>query len=169
MKTDNNRNSTLIQIHCCKRIIYLMASKVYFLISQGSQQPPVSALDRRHGSSALYGRWDGETAAAQRVGLALLPTLSFFYAYEYYYTTGVFWGRRIVSKKGQNCLQCILQLGRQKSLKSRKSLIFYFHTVFENHRKSRIQHCEQSELRLHFKKWTKVHYKGQKWSLLASF
>ena len=27
-------------------------------------------------------------------------------------------------------------------------------TVFENHRKSRIQHCERSELRLHFK-WTK--------------
>ena len=29
-------------------------------------------------------------------------------------------------------------------------------TVFENHRKSRIQHCERSELRLHFE-WTKVH------------
>ena len=28
-------------------------------------------------------------------------------------------------------------------------------TVFENHRKSRIQHCERSELRLHFE-WTKV-------------
>ena len=28
-------------------------------------------------------------------------------------------------------------------------------TVFENHRKSLIQHCERSELRLHFK-WTKV-------------
>ena len=32
-------------------------------------------------------------------------------------------------------------------------------TVFENHRKSLIQHCERSELRLHFE-WTKV--KGQK-------
>ena len=28
-------------------------------------------------------------------------------------------------------------------------------TVFENHRNSLIQHCEQSELRLHFE-WTKV-------------
>ena len=30
-----------------------------------------------------------------------------------------------------------------------------FHMVFENHRKSLIQHCERSELRLHFE-WTKV-------------
>ena len=29
-------------------------------------------------------------------------------------------------------------------------------TVFENHRKSLIQHCERRELRLHFE-WTKVH------------
>ena len=29
------------------------------------------------------------------------------------------------------------------------------HTVFENHRKSLIQQCERSELRLHFE-WTKV-------------
>ena len=41
-------------------------------------------------------------------------------------------------------------------------------TMFENHRKSRIQHCERSELRLHFK-WTKVNKKCQKWSILASF
>ena len=34
-------------------------------------------------------------------------------------------------------------------------------TVFENHRKSLIQHCERSELPLHFE-WTK-------WSILASF
>ena len=31
---------------------------------------------------------------------------------------------------------------------------FCRHTVFENHRKSLIQHCERSELRLHFE-WTK--------------
>ena len=31
----------------------------------------------------------------------------------------------------------------------------HYNTVFENHRKSRIQHCERSELRLHFE-WTKV-------------
>ena len=43
-----------------------------------------------------------------------------------------------------------------------------FHTVFENHRKSLIQHCERSHLRLHFE-WTKVDQKCQKWSILASF
>ena len=41
------------------------------------------------------------------------------------------------------------------------------YTVFENHRKSLIQHCEQSELSLHFE-WTKVHRKAKK-SILASF
>ena len=35
---------------------------------------------------------------------------------------------------------------------SPQNLLFY--TVFENHPKCRIQHCEQSELRLHFE-WTK--------------
>ena len=35
------------------------------------------------------------------------------------------------------------------------------YTVFENRRKSRIQHCERSELCLHFK-WTKVHLKMPK-------
>ena len=33
-------------------------------------------------------------------------------------------------------------------------------TVFENHRKSLIQHCERSEQRLHFE-WTKVNEKYQ--------
>ena len=36
----------------------------------------------------------------------------------------------------------------------------YLITVFENHRKSRMQHCERSELYLHFK-WTKVDQKCQ--------
>ena len=40
--------------------------------------------------------------------------------------------------------------------------------MFENHRKSLIQHCERSELRLHFE-WTKVNWKCQKWSILESF
>ena len=39
-------------------------------------------------------------------------------------------------------------------------------TVF--HRKSLIQHCERSELRLHFE-WTKVNKQCQKWSILVSF
>ena len=41
-------------------------------------------------------------------------------------------------------------------------------TVFEKSQKSLIQHCERSELRLHFER-TKVHWKCQKWSILASF
>ena len=36
-----------------------------------------------------------------------------------------------------------------------RSVTFTVSTVFENHRKSLIQHCERSELRLHFE-WTKV-------------
>ena len=41
-------------------------------------------------------------------------------------------------------------------------------TVFENHRKSLIQHCERNELHIHFE-WTKVNLKCQKKSILASF
>ena len=51
---------------------------------------------------------------------------------------------------------------------SKKVPTFIIYTVFENHRKSLIQHCERSELRLHFE-WTKVNWKCQKWSILASF
>ena len=40
--------------------------------------------------------------------------------------------------------------------------------MFENHRKSLIQYCERSELRLHFE-WTKVNWKCQKWSILERF
>ena len=36
--------------------------------------------------------------------------------------------------------------------------------MVENHRKSRIQYCEQSELRLHFE-WTKVNQKCQNSSI----
>ena len=46
-------------------------------------------------------------------------------------------------------------------MKEIKSLIFT--VVFENHRKSLIQHCERSELRIRFE-WTKVHEKcHQNW------
>ena len=41
-------------------------------------------------------------------------------------------------------------------------------TVFENHRKSLIQHCERSGPRLHFE-GTNVNWKCRKWSILASF
>ena len=40
--------------------------------------------------------------------------------------------------------------------------------MLKNHRKSLIQHCERSELPLHFE-WTKVHKKCQKCSILTSF
>ena len=44
-----------------------------------------------------------------------------------------------------------------KTLNVWKALVSWHSvTVFENHRKSLIQHCERSELRLHFE-WTKVH------------
>ena len=42
------------------------------------------------------------------------------------------------------------------------------YTVFENNRKSLIQYCERSELRLHFE-WTKVHKKCQKGSIWRVF
>ena len=45
---------------------------------------------------------------------------------------------------------------------------YTLYTVFENHRKSLIQHCERSELRLHFE-WTKIDLKCQNWIILASF
>ena len=41
------------------------------------------------------------------------------------------------------------------------------HSVWKS-QKSLIQHCERSELRLHFE-WTEVNQKCQKWSNLASF
>ena len=41
-------------------------------------------------------------------------------------------------------------------IQSKVLIISKYITVVENHRKSLIQHCERSELRLHFE-WTKVH------------
>ena len=43
-----------------------------------------------------------------------------------------------------------------------------FRTVFENYRKSRIQYCERSELRLHFESQKFIKY-AKTWSILASF
>ena len=46
--------------------------------------------------------------------------------------------------------------------------IWWRFTVFENRRKSRIQHCEHSEPHLHFE-WTKVHWKyGQFWRVFEN-
>ena len=42
-------------------------------------------------------------------------------------------------------------------------------TVFENHRKSLIQHCERSELYVYILSGQKLIKKCQKWSNLASF
>ena len=57
--------------------------------------------------------------------------------------------------------------GRISHLKSIQNQNIINCTVFENHRKSLIQHCERSELSLYFE-WTKCR-KCQKWHILASF
>ena len=78
---------------------------------------------------------------------------------------------------GYRCVSSCISKGKQKALLlcCRKSLLRYLsmllvtnNTVFENHRKSLIQYCERSELRLHFE-WTKVHEKCQKWSIWRVF
>ena len=64
-----------------------------------------------------------------------------------------------------NALNYLETLRRQndfcdfEKVKRKKEHLF---TVFENHRKSSIQHCERSELRLHFE-WTKVDSKCSFW------
>jgi len=54
---------------------------------------------------------------------------------------------------------------KEKLTRARSIGIF---TLFKNHRKSLIQHCERSELCLHFE-WKKVKWKCQKLSFLANF
>ena len=49
------------------------------------------------------------------------------------------------------------------------SKLFSNNTMFENYRKSLFQHCERSELRLHFEWTKKSSSKCQKWSILARF
>ena len=63
------------------------------------------------------------------------------------YCQNLLWGQKIV-------LWTFRKMVSQRIWHVQK--IAYFYTVFENHRKSLIQHCERSELRLH-------------WSILASF
>ena len=48
-----------------------------------------------------------------------------------------------------------VRLGSEQILHGKNDRLYTVYTVFKNHRKSLIQHCEQSELRLHFE-WTKV-------------
>ena len=52
--------------------------------------------------------------------------------------------------------------------KVRKTEFHYGGTVFENLKKGLIQHCERSELRVHFD-WTKVNQKGQKCFIFDEF
>ena len=97
----------------------------------------------------------------------------------------IFSPRRVSSQQSKDpCLkECLFIVKRFCPLKARlygeshvSSLVFYLLentlmqvcTVLENHRKSLIQHCERNKLGLHFK-WTKVHYKCQKWSILQQF
>ena len=53
---------------------------------------------------------------------------------------------------------------KSKFLQSERTI----YTVFEKSQKSLIQHCERSELRLHFE-WPKVHQKCQNLAILATY
>ena len=63
----------------------------------------------------------------------------------------------IVSSQVENHFknESVTTVATTTSLKSSTNEAKNVSTVFENHRKSLIQHCERSELRLHFE-WTKV-------------
>ena len=73
-------------------------------------------------------------------------------------------------KQFSGCFNDTEEIGHWKFCIQREScvisspLAFYNDTVFE----SRIQHCERSELRLHFEA-IKSYQKCPKWSILASF
>ena len=59
---------------------------------------------------------------------------------------------------------------KEKKYSVQRDNFFHLVTLFENHRKSLIQHCERSELRLHFE-WTKAHknaQKGQFWRVFKT-
>ena len=64
-------------------------------------------------------------------------------------------------------MSVLLELNYCLPAKKEKDILTFV-TVFENLPKSRIQHCERSELRLHFE-WTKVNWNCLKQSVLASF
>ena len=65
-------------------------------------------------------------------------------------------------KKTKKLRKTVLKVNTDMNTFSSKGKYVVLHyqknafTVFEDHRKSLIQHCERSELRLHFE-WTKVH------------
>ena len=64
----------------------------------------------------------------------------------------------VLHSSGNSCIGLLLTSKRAEG-RAKKG---YGHTVFENHRKSLIQHCERSELRLHFE-WTKSLLKSTKY------
>ena len=69
----------------------------------------------------------------------------------------------------KNALKCVNTVTFNYPRAKRELQLFSnSYTVFENHRKSLFQHCERSELRLHFE-WTKVREKCQKWSNFDEF
>ena len=69
----------------------------------------------------------------------------------------------------ESCWQQKIWISKKwKNKRGSRLFVYLICTVFENHRKSLIHHCELSELRLHFE-WTKVDSKCQNWSILASF
>ena len=80
----------------------------------------------------------------------------------------------VITRRIQYMQFIITTLKHSWDKESNKKKVRYYcnvlpeHKVFENHRKSLIQHCERSELHLHFE-WTKVCKKCQKWSILGTF
>ena len=75
----------------------------------------------------------------------------FIFALEIQSNNGQF-GHKGVKLQGISVMRTLTKKSMHSVWKSLKKSHFY--TVFENHWKSLIQHCEQSELRLHFE-WTK--------------
>ena len=78
----------------------------------------------------------------------------------------------IIEHQIKSVLYSLLMISKQKKEKIEPNelgkLTGFGDFNAENYRKSLIQHCERSELRLHFE-WTKVNSKCQKWSILANF
>ena len=100
MKTDNNRNSTLIQIHCCKRILLLNGIKS--LLPYKSRQLATTCICVRQAARFFcslrpMGRRDC-CCLARRLSSSSNARLLLCIRVLLYYYTGVFWG-------AQNCIE----------------------------------------------------------------
>ena len=65
-------------------------------------------------------------------------------------------GAKVIGIMSSFMWRCTITLMLAEAIfEKRRGIFTHQSTVFENHRKSLIQHCERSDLRLHFE-WTKV-------------